>query len=98
MTAAQAMVILLAMLAATLPFFWRRVFGIFSLRTEKSLAWRLLELLVLYFCVGGLAALLESRAYGSVYPQGWEFYAVTFCLFVVLAFPGFLARYLWRHR
>ena len=27
-------------------------------------------------------------------PQGWEFYAVTLTLFVTLAFPGFVYRYL----
>jgi hypothetical protein len=43
--------------------------------------------------------LLESRAYGGIYPQGWGFYAVTFCLFIVFAYPGFVLRYLWkRHR
>jgi hypothetical protein len=30
--------------------------------------------------------------------QNWEFYAVTACLFLVFAFPGFTYRYLWRRR
>jgi hypothetical protein len=58
---------------------------------------RLLELFVLYFVVGALARLLESRI-GSVFTQTWEFYAITGCLFVVLAFPGFVARYLHKRR
>jgi len=62
---------------------------------EKSLAWRLLELVILYFVAGGLAMGLEAQAHGSVYAQNWEFYATTFCLFVVFAFPGFVFRYLW---
>ena len=37
----------------------------------------------------------ESRA-GPVYRQRWEFYAVTVCLFLVFAYPGFIYRYLWR--
>ena len=44
-----------------------------------------------------LAYLLESRA-GSVHPQDWEFYAVTVCLFLVAAFPGFVWRYFWQER
>ncbi len=52
---------------------------------------------VLYFVVGGLALLLERRA-GQIAPQGWEFYAITATLFVTLAFPGFVYRYLLRRR
>lgn len=99
MTAAQFIVVVLALAGANLPFFTARLFVFGKLPEQgKHLGWRLLELLVAYFLVGGLAALLESRAHGSVYPQGWEFYAVTLCLFVVFAFPGFTVRYLWRER
>lgn len=63
----------------------------------KSFFARLLELLVLYFIVGALAWLLESSI-GNVFAQGWEFYAITGCLFLVLAFPGFVLRYLRKRR
>lgn len=63
----------------------------------KSFFARLLELLVLYFIVGALAYALESSI-GNVFAQGWEFYAITGCLFLVLAFPGFVLRYLRKHR
>jgi len=63
----------------------------------KSLAWRLLELVILYFLVGAFALALE-RSIGRVAPQGWEFYAVTGCLFLTLAFPGFVYRYLYKRR
>jgi hypothetical protein len=43
----------------------------------------------------GIARLLESNA-GNAFSQGWQFYAVTVCLFLVLAFPGFIFRYLRR--
>lgn len=56
---------------------------------------RLIELLILYCAVGGMAYLLEARI-GSVFPQKWEFFAVTGCLFIVLAFPGFVFRYLYK--
>ena len=47
--------------------------------------------------VGGVGLALEQSA-GQIYPQGWEFYAVTAALFLTLAFPGFVYRYLLRHR
>ena len=34
---------------------------------------------------------------GQIAPQGWEFYAVSASLFLVLAFPGFTWRYLIKH-
>ncbi|HEY6896623.1 MAG TPA: DUF2818 family protein [Rhodocyclaceae bacterium] len=100
MTAAQALVLLLALVGANLPFFSRRILFVLPPRAgEKGLAWRLLEVLLAYFIVGGIAALMESRAHGGVYPQHWEFYATTLCLFIVLAYPGFVIRYLWpRHK
>lgn len=89
-------VLLLAFLAATLPFITDRVFGLVPVRA-KPLALRFAELVVLYFVVGGIGLLFEKRA-GQIAPQGWEFYAVTGALFIVLAFPGFTWRYLMKHR
>ncbi len=86
-------VIVLALLAANLPFFTQRLFGLVALSAPKSLAIRLGELVVMYFVAGGVGLLLEHRA-GQVAPQGWEFYAITGSLFVTLAFPGFVWRYL----
>jgi len=90
-------VIALALVTANLPFFTARVFGVVALRQPKTLALRLLELVVLYFLVGGVGLLLEQRA-GQIAPQGWEFYAITGALFATLAFPGFVWRYLFKHR
>ena len=85
--------ILLALLAANLPFLNQRLLVLGPLRQPKSLAWRLLELVLLYFLVGGIGLALEHSA-GQIAPQGWEFYAVTAALFLTLAFPGFVYRYL----
>ena len=57
----------------------------------------MLILALMYFVVLGLARALEA-ARGPVYPQNWEFYAVTVFLFLVLAYPGFVWRYLWKRR
>lgn len=87
-------VILLAALAANLPFLNERLFAIVAIgKPVKSLWLRLLELITLYFLLRGIAYFLESRM-GNVFPQRWEFYAITACLFLVLAFPGFVFRYL----
>ncbi len=90
-------VIALALVTANLPFFTARLFGLVGLRQPKSFAIRLVELVALYFVTGGIALLLEGRA-GQVAPPGWEFYAITGALFVTLAFPGFVWRYLVKHR
>ena len=85
--------VLLALLAANLPFINQRLLVIGPLRHPKSLAWRLLELVLLYLLVGGIGLALEHNA-GQIAPQGWEFYAVTGTMFATLAFPGFVYRYL----
>ncbi len=98
-TASVWVVLLVALVAANLPFFNDRLFGVVPLPTspKKSLAVRLAELVVLYFLAGAVGLLFERRA-GQIAPQGWEFYAVTGALFIVLAFPGFTWRYLMKHR
>lgn len=90
------LVILAALGAANLPFLNQRLLGMWRLARGKSFGLRLLELVLLYFLVGGLAVLLEQRV-GRVAEQTWEFYAITAALFATLAFPGFVWRYLVKH-
>ena len=92
---AISFVIVLALLAANLPFINQRLFAVLALKKAKSFWLRLVELLVLYLLVGLVARALEAKL-GSVYSQSWQFYAVTLCLFLVAAYPGFVWRYLWR--
>lgn len=104
------LVVAISLAAANLPFLTERVFGFIPLKSTtagdgsvsptlrtKSFPLRLLELIVLYFVVGFLARMLESRI-GGVFAHNWEFYAITGCLFLVLAFPGFVLRYLRKRR
>lgn len=90
-------VILLAVLAANLPFFNQQLFALIPLSKSavyRKPVWvRLLELIVLYFLVGAIARFFEANI-GNAFAQGWEFYAVTGCLFLVLAYPGYVVRYL----
>jgi hypothetical protein len=91
-------VILLAVLAANLPFVNERLLAVVPLGSNRKPVWlRLIELIVLYAVVGILGYMLESRI-GNAFAQGWEFYAVTACLFLVFAYPGFVYRYLRRNR
>ena len=85
--------VLLALLAANVPFANQRILLVGPQRDSKPLAWRLAELVLLYFAVGGVGLAMENHG-GQIAPQGWEFYAVTGTMFVTLAFPGFVYRYL----
>ena len=91
------LVVGLALLAANLAFISNRLLLVFRLKSPKNLAVRLIELVFWYFVVGAVALVLEQRA-GQIAPQGWEFYAITGTLFVTFSFPGFVFRYLFKHR
>ncbi|MEO7494045.1 MAG: DUF2818 family protein [Massilia sp.] len=102
---ASWLVIIIAVLFANLPFFNEHLFGFIPLkaappgapRRRKHFALRLLELLVLYCVLGAIGYGLEAKI-GNVFTQTWEFYAITAWAFIVLAFPGFVMRYLRRQR
>jgi len=88
------LVLAAALVAANLPFANERLFAVWPLkRAAKGVGLRLVELAVLYVLVGVLGLLSEQRI-GQIAPQGWEFYAITVALFLTLAFPGFVFRYL----
>lgn len=90
-------ILLVAVIAANAPFFNQKLLLVIPLKVAKSLGTRLLEMLVFYFLVGGMALLIERQT-GQIVSQGWEFYAITAALFVTCAFPGFVYRYLLKHR
>jgi hypothetical protein len=93
-----SLLLAIALIAANLPFLLERLFFVkVPASGSKHLGWRLLELVVLYFVVGGIGLLFEKKG-GEIHQQDWEFYAVTASLFLVFAFPGFIYRYLWRKR
>lgn len=92
----MAALLLLAVVLANLPFLSERFFLVWPLRApRKPVMARIVELLGYYALTGAIAFWMESRL-GPVYRQRWEFWAVTACLFLVFAYPGFVYRYLWR--
>ena len=94
-SAAAWLVIVFAVVAANLPFVNERIFIVGPRRQRKPLGWRLVELVVLYAVTLGVGFALEARI-GQIQPQGWEFYVAMASLFLTLAFPGFVWRYLRR--
>ena len=88
--------ILIAFVAANLPFLFRRRWLFLASELPKSLGFRFLELATLYIIVGFFGFLLENSV-GQPAPQGWEFYAITVTLFLTFSFPGFCYRYLFKH-
>jgi hypothetical protein len=93
-----AALLLLAMVFANLPFLSERLFLVWLPASGRKSAWlHVVEVIAFYFGTGAVAYLMESRV-GPVHAQRWEFYAITACLFLVFAYPGFLYRYLWRRR
>ena len=93
---AVSVVLVAALIAANLPFVNERLFVLGPRSDNKPVGWRLLELLVYAALIVVLGRLLESHL-GQASPMRWEFFAVWFCVFLTLAFPGFVWRYLRKH-
>ena len=94
-SAAAWLVLLVALIAANLPFANERIGIVGPKRSDKALGWRALELLAMWALTLALGFWLEARL-GQIQPQHWEFYAAFGFMFVTLAFPGFIWRYLRR--
>jgi Protein of unknown function (DUF2818) len=91
------LVLLIAVVAANLPFVNERLFVLGPGLAPKAIGWRLLELVVFWGITLAIGFALEARA-GQIQPQGWEFYAALGFAFLTFAFPGFVWRYLRRGR
>jgi Protein of unknown function (DUF2818) len=96
-SAAVWLVLLIALVAANLPFVNERLFVVGPQRAPKVIGWRLLELVLLWGLTLAIGFALEARA-GQRQAQGWEFYAALGFTFLTFAFPGFVWRYLRRGR
>lgn len=86
--------LVVGIVAANLPWLSERLFFFFDPPGgHKTIGMRLLEWLILFllFVLGALGT--ENKMMGSNYQQGWEFYTVLLCLFLVFALPGFIYRH-----
>lgn len=95
-TAVYNLLLIVVIFAANLPWLTDRFLLLIS--HSKSAVWRWLEWLIYYGLCAALSALLEYRMTGSLYPQAWEFWVATLCLFAVFALPGFIYHYDLRER
>lgn len=90
--------IIIAFIAANLPWISDRLFGLISVKSNKKPVWMsLLEWFALYILIGLVALGIEKKFTSDIYPQGWEFYTSTLCLFIVFALPGFIYRFDLKH-
>lgn len=88
----------LAVVLANLPFISERCFAIVAIqRFSFKPFWLRLSELILFYGFVLFAGMQFEITRGNRFPQEWQFFVVTLCLFVVLAFPGFVYRYLMRH-
>jgi len=97
-TLAVWLLIALALVTANLPFLTERVLTVVPWKRGVAVKpfWvRMAELLLYYALVMALGFAFEA-ALGNSFAQGWEFYAITFSLYVVLGYPGFVVRYLFK--
>ncbi|NLY34171.1 MAG: DUF2818 family protein [Alcaligenaceae bacterium] len=62
----------------------------------KTFVNRLIEVTVFFFVVAAVGFALEAY-YTNPIVQGWEFWAIFACLYVVMAYPGFVFRHLLKH-
>ncbi|MDG6778319.1 DUF2818 family protein [Thiomicrorhabdus sp. zzn3] len=95
MSVDQAVWLLLitAIVLANIPWILSNRIFIFIKMPQKSVVVNLLEWLLYFILTGIFAYLLEQKSMGHVQEQDWEFYAVTFFMFMIFAFPGFIYRY-----
>lgn len=96
MTAPMYVLLLVALLCANLPFVGNKWFVVKAL-PKKRFVHHLSELLLGFVFVGVLAYALEAQS-GAVHAQGWAFYVVVVCLYLIFAFPAFVLRYFWHGR
>lgn len=85
---------LIALCLANLPWLNERFFVFFTAPAGHKQLWMCLLEWFAYFVLWLVLAIgVEKKLMGEITRQGWEFYVVILCLFVVFALPGFIYRY-----
>lgn len=95
-TAAALVWLVSGFVLANWPFFTEKKFFLFGAGL-KTMGFRLLELSVGFGLLLAIGFGLESSI-GRLQTQTWNFYAISFCIFLLMAYPGFVWRYLRRGR
>ncbi len=92
------LLLVVALVTANLPWLTSRFLLFIPLPRGKNEWLRLLEWLIFYFLTGLLALGFEQRWTGGIHEQKWDFYVITFSLYLVFAFPGFIYCHLLQRR
>lgn len=87
--------ILLFFIIANIPWFTQRFMLGFKFAKGKTAFMRLVEVVVFYLLSLVIAGMSEMRFSGDIHPQQWEFFATTFCAFLVLSVPGLIYHSQW---
>lgn len=82
-----------AIVFANIPWIMMNKVFIFVTVPNKSFLIGFVEWFLYFVLTGILAYMMEDKVMGNVAPQEWEFYAITFFMFMIFAFPGFIYRY-----
>jgi len=94
LSSAVVVLFFIALGLANLPWLQERLFVFFPAPQQHKPIWLCLLEWLVYFIVWLLLAFgVEKKLMGEISSQGWEFYVITLCLFVVFALPGFIYRY-----
>ena len=83
----QWILILISLIMANIPWMFNDFLFVKKFPSHKK---------PFFFVTGGVALFTELQVVGHIQSQAWEFYAVTFFLFLVFSFPGFIFKTLWK--
>ncbi len=89
------LIIFLAIFFANLPWV-TNYFLFFFKKPKKNKLLIMIELIIFYLIFGNFLLLIEKQIIGNTHNQDWEFYVITFCLFLVFSFPGFIYKVIWK--
>ena len=89
------LIIISSLFLANIPWMTNSFFLIFK-PIKKGFFLIFAELVIFYFLIGGFFMLIEKENIGNIHKQEWEFYVITFCLFIVFSFPGFIYKVIWK--
>lgn len=93
MNQAVWLLLVTAIVLSNIPFILSNRLFIFLKVPDKSVIITAGEWFLYFIITGFFAYMLENKSMGHVAPQDWEFYTVTFFMFMIFAFPGFVYRY-----
>ncbi len=91
-----SLVLLVFFVLANASFVTEKFLFLFAIKSNKTMFYRVIEIVIYYIFALLLAIIFESNYSGEIYSQQWEFYITTFSLFLVFSVPGLIYQYQWK--